>query len=327
MVRINLASAQNKIIRCCLDSADYTIAEFNPEPADGILGACRDLPGSYTLLQIVTGSRGISNCSPEVLAALAASTHLVCLADELTDPARATLLSAGVCDCLCSTSPHIPASYLEAIIKTASVNNGTFAVLDRNSVHVRMLSGIAGRFGYSIRQLQSIEEFYSFISVNVPAMTLINLGTDIDFNRFIRESHSSPIKKSPVIAYKDLNEGLFVHEVLNGLGKITRLILSLEELYRLLIDLLMNKGIISGASRFNHSIEYEKHKHYRGMTLQQMYYEIHNDPCGQESLISRNRAGTIMNELEEIRRCLLMGEGIKWLAGPCSGKATCGAGA
>lgn len=327
MVKINLATAQNEKISCCLDSPDCITGDFNHTDAGKILTACSSSPGSYTLLQLETGSVGITNCSMDTLTALAAATHLVCCTEKLTPRAAGMLISAGVCDCLCSYDPHAAASYLSALTADTAGNNGTFAVLDSNSSHVRLISGIVGRFGYSVRQTGSIDEFYSYISANVPVMTLVNLGAALDFNRFIRESHASSIKKSPVIAYKDLSEGLFVHEVLNGLSKITKLILSPEELYRMLIDMLMKKSIISGTSQLNRSVEYEKYKHYRAMTLQQMYYEIHPDPCGQESLISHNRTDTIMNELEEIRRSLILAEGIKWLTRTESSKATCGAGA
>ncbi|HPS58653.1 MAG TPA: hypothetical protein PK514_11165 [Spirochaetota bacterium] len=327
MIRINLAAVQNEKIRCCLESPEYATREFKADSTAELLKACTDTPGSCTLFQVETGSSGITNCSMETLKELAAATRLVCCAEKLTDQARSMLISAGVCDCLCNSDAHTAASYLAALSGDAAENSGTFAILDGNRSHVRIISGIVSRFGYSIRQVESIDEFYSYISTNVPAMTLINLGTDVDFNRFIRESHSSSIKKSPVIAYKDLSEGLFVHEVLNGLGKITKLILSPEELYRMLIDMLMKKSIISGTSQLNNSVEYEKNKHYRGMTLQQVYYDIHPDPCGQESLISHNRTEIIMQELEGIRRSLVLGEGIKWLARTGSGKPTCGAGA
>lgn len=325
MVRINLAAAQNEKIRRCLDSNDYTTMEFSRTACDEILAACPDAPGSYTLLEVETGPGGITNCPMETLASLAAATRLVCCTDQLNGSARAMLLAAGVCDCLCSTDPHAAASYLAALSSGPAESNGTFAVLDRNSSHISIISGIVSRFGYSVRQAGSIDDFYSYISANTPSMTLINIGTDIDFNRFIRQSHSSPIKKSPVIAYKDLSEGLFVHEVLNGLGKITKLILSPDELYRMLIDMLMKKNIVSCTTQLNCSLEYDRYRHYRGMTLQQLYYEIHPDPCGQEPIMSHNRTEIMMRDLDAIRRCLILGEGIKWLA--VSGKATCGAGA
>lgn len=327
MVRINLASAQNEQIRCCLDSTGYSCCEFSSSAPAEILRACSAVPGSYTLLHVEQDNSGITSCAIDTLRELAAATRLVCSAEKLSDRARSMLLSAGVCDCLCGADAQTAASYLKELAAGCTENNGTFALLDRDSAHVQIISGIVGRFGYSVRQTESIDEFYSYISANVPAMILINIGTGVDFNRFIRESHSSSIKKSPVVAFKEISEGLFVHEVLNGLGKITRLILSPEELYRMLIDMLMKKNIISGAAQFNRSVDYDRYKHYRGMTLQQMYYEIHPDPCGQESLISNNRNLTIMQELEGIRRYLILGEGIKWLAGTVSAKPTCGAGA
>lgn len=327
MVRINLATEQNEKISCCLDSPDCITGDYSHTDAGKILAACNASPGSYTLLQVETDSSGITNCSMDTLTALSAATHLVCCTEKLTPRAAGMLISAGVCDCLCNCDPHTAAPYMSALAAVTAGNNGTFAVLDTSSSHVRIISGIVGRFGYSVRQTGSIDEFYAYISANVPVMTLVNLGATVDFNRFIRESHASSIKKSPVIAYKDLSEGLFVHEVLNGLGKITKLILSPEELYRMLIDMLIKKSIISGTSQLNRSVDFEKYKHYRTMTLQQMYYEIHPDPCGQESLISHNRTDIIMHELEEIRRSLILAEGIKWLARTESGKATCGAGA
>ncbi|NLV67019.1 MAG: hypothetical protein GXY14_05010 [Spirochaetes bacterium] len=327
MIRINLASAQNEKIRCCLESPAYSIHDFGNHEVPRITAECHDNPGSFTLLQIDPQKSTPAELCPAAIESLAAVTHLVCITVNPGERLSSMLLSAGVCDCLCTVDPHYTAAYIAALSTRQASGNGTFAVLDRNSSHVRIISGIVSRFGYNVMQAETIEAFYAYISANTPVMTLINLGTEVDFNRFIRESHSSTLKKSPVIAYKDLSEGLFVHEVLNGLGRITRLILSPEELYRMLIDMLIKKNIISGTSALNHSVEYERYGHYRNMTLQQMYYEIHADPCAQQSLITLDRTETMINELEVIRRCLILVGGISWLACPAGTRPTCGAGA
>jgi hypothetical protein len=327
MIRINLASAQNEKIRCCLQSPVYSIHDFANHEIARITAECHDKPGSFTLLQIDPHNSAPAELSPAAIESLAAVTRLVCITENPDERLSSMLLSAGVCDCLFTIDPHYTAAYIAALSTRQTCDNGTFAVLDSNSPHVRIISGIVSRFGFNVMQTETIEEFYSYISSNTPVMTLINLGTDVDFNRFIRESHSSTLKKSPVIAYKELSEGLFIHEVLNGLNRITRLILSPGELYHMLADMLIKKNIISGASALNRSIEYDRYGHYRNMTLQQMYYEIHTNPCAQQSLITCDRSEAIMNELEGIRRCLILTAGINWLACPAGTKPTCEAGA
>ena len=328
MVRINLASRENEKIKCLLDCPEYTVMEFTPCAGAELLRASAADEDTITLLELDTCGSGISGMEPGTLASLAASTCLVCCAPELTVQARSRLISAGISDCLCGVGPNTAAAYVRALSEGAAEDRGTFAVLDRDSTHLRIIRGIISRFGYRMRQTESIDDFYSYITMETPVMTLINLGAEVDFNSFIRRSHSSPIKKSPVIAYKDMGEGLFVHEVLNGLGRITKLILSPEELYRMLADMLLKKSIITGTHKLNHSLEFEKYGHYHDMTLQQVYYEIHPDPCGQKPFTAHNKSEKIMQELDCIRKLMVLGEGIKWLA--LKGgeeKPICGAGA
>ena len=61
---------------------------------------------------------------------------------------------------------------------------------------------------------------------------LINSGMDnLDFPSLVKKSLSRvEMRKHPVIAYKDMTKGIFVHEVATGLNRLTKVILNIQEL-------------------------------------------------------------------------------------------------
>ncbi len=283
----------------------------------------------YTICELIPGESGQCNFSSEELQAISAGSRVVCLADRMTPCIADTLKSAGISDCLCSWTPHAAADYIQLLDNEEQPVKGVFALLDSDNVCTSLIHGIIRRFGYSLNVSSKIEDFYNSISTCQPVISLLNLGAPVDFNRFIRESHSSSLKKSPVIAYKDMSGGIFIHEVLNGLSKITKLILTPDELYSLLADMLIKREITAAISRFNKTAEFEKYRGCGEMALSQMYYSMQPDPCRQAPLLTHEKNASMCRDLDVIKKYLLLAEGIRWLKDEQAAPAgpICGAGA
>jgi len=320
MIKINLITSDNAAFSKALTSQGFTVFPF--ESLRGNEHRLREAP--YTLLDL-----DMERPAASLLAAAAAETLVICLSGDMDDDTAGLLKMCGIPDCLPPFSPSLCADYVRAISEAVTETRETFTVLDSSPEHVRIIEGIAGRFGYPVHHSSTIEDFYGHINGSQPAMMFINIGSkEIDFNRFIREARSSlAIKKSPVVAYKDMREGLFVHELINGLGKITKLILSTDELYCMLADMLFKREMMTCTSLFNHAADFTRYASYAGMTPGQIYYEIQPDPCGREPLLCNGKTGLMKSSAERIERVLMLGGGIEWLTGSTAKKPTCGAGA
>lgn len=327
---VNLITSRNEHLRQPLHNEGFAVNEFSPATDDHNLDEkITRGKNNFTLLEI-----SVIDASNEAgLAARAGllyeKSKLICLSEGMTPDLRKFLLKNGISDCITEFSPERIALYIKNLNIRPQSRPGTFIILDDDGLRKNMLNSIIKRFGYSTLFVSSVEELFQKVSEPDIMMVLINIGTDrIDLNGLVRKSFiSTEIKKNPVIAYKCMERGLFVHEIINGLNRLTKVILSPDELYCMLTDLLFKKELVSYTSSYISSFKYEKYYTYADKTLQQIYYENNADPCGQESLFDRGRIDSMIESAEMIRKTLIRAEGIIWLRHPepSQKKPTCGA--
>jgi len=329
---VNLITTKNDQLRQPLHNEGFTINEFHPMTDNSNLeekiGRGKN---NYSLIEITDSDQFETEILAERIKLLYEKSKLICLSGTMTPVLRKYLLKTGISDCITEFSPERIASYIKNLNIKPDGKSGTFIILDDNELQKNMLNSIIKRFGYSSIFVSSTEDLFQKVSDPDTTMILINIGTaGIDLNGLVRRSYiNSDIKKNPVIAYKCMDQGLFVHEIINGLNRLTKVILSPEELYCMLTDMLFKKEITSCTSSYITSLKYEKYYTYAGKNLQQIYYENNADPCGQESLFEKERIDSMIESVEKMRKTLIRAEGIIWLrhSESSQNRPTCGAGA
>jgi len=329
---VNLITSRNSQLRDPLHNEGFVINEFSPSSdIQNLEEKIVKGKNNYTLLEIPDFDKSGINQLSEKIKLLYNKSKLICLTGNMTPDFRNFLLKTGISDCITDFSPERIASYLKSLNIKPETREGTFIILDDNELQKNMFNSIIKRFGYKTVFVSSAEELFQRIAKPETLMVLLNIGTaGLDLNGLVRRSFiSSDIKRNPVIAYKCMDQGLFVHEIINGLNRLTKVILSPEELYCMLTDMLFKKEITSYTSSYISSLKYEKYYTYAGKTLQQIYYENNSDPCGQESVFERERIDSMIESAESIRKTLIRTEGIIWLKNSKSSqnRPTCGAGA
>lgn len=328
---VNLITAKNEQFRQPLHNEGFAINEFHPETGNHNLEE-KIIKGinNYTLLEISDLESEDNDKLTERVELLYKKSKLICLSETMTPQLRKFLLKMGISDCITDYSPERIALYIKNLNVKPEDKTGTFVILDDNTLQKNMFNSIIKRFGYKTSFVSTIEELFELTGAPENIMILINIGTrGLDINGLVRRSFiNSDIKKNAVIAYKCMDQGLFVHEIIKGLNRLTKVILSPEELYCMLTDMLFKKEIISCTNTYINSLKYEKYYTYAGKTIQQIYYENHGDPCGQESLFDRERIDSMIDSAEVIRKTLIRAEGIIWLKHTDSEqkRPTCGAG-
>lgn len=284
----------------------------------------------YTLLEIPELNADTAERIEGIVKSLHETSGIICFCETITRDIKGFLLKNGLADCIEGSDPGRISRYIQLLSMPCMDAAGTFLILDDNSTHKKMLESIIKRFGYNINFISSIDELFEMTGDPENIMLLINMGTGkLDMNAVVRRSYNNTdIKKIPVIAFKSMEQGLFVHEIINGLNRLTKIILSPEELYCMLTDMLFKKEIMSYTSVYTGLIKYAGFFSYAEKSIQQIYYEIQQDPCGQDSLFGADRINSIIESAEKIRKSLIKIEGIKWLSGQgTSGKQlTCGGG-
>jgi CheY-like chemotaxis protein len=298
--------------RSQIASAGFAVNKFNEKIKKG--------DNNYSLVEIPDFNELNSNelNSKEFLERIKwfyKNSKLIIFSETMTPNQKKILLKFGISDCITHFAPERIASYIKSLNFKSEAKFGKFIVLDDNIAHRNILHSIIKRFGYGTTFISTIEELFQVITDSGNIMVLVNIGTtDLDLNALVRRSFgNADIKKNPVIAYKNMDEGLFIHEIINGLNNLTNVIFTPEELYSMLIDILFKKEIISHTNPLITSLQYEKNSSYYGKTLQQIYYENSNSIFGQESLFERDRIDSMTVSLEMMRKTLIRIEGIIWL--------------
>jgi len=329
---VNIITSKNEHLRQPLHNEGFVVNEFSPA-VDNFNLAEKIVKGknNYTILEITDFENSNAEKLAERIKLLYEKSKLVCFSETIPAALRKFLLKMGISDCITDFSPERIALYLKNLNIKPVNRPGRFIILDDNNLQKNMFNSIIKRFGYNTIFVSSLEELFQRVSEPDNIMILINIGTTgLDLNTLVKKSFiNADVRKNPVIAYKCMEQGLFVHEIINGLNRLTKVILSPEELYCMLTDMLFKKEITSYTSSYISSLKYEKIFTYAEKTIQQIYYENNSDPCGQKSLFNKERIDSMIESAEMIRKTLIRAEGIIWLrhAESSKNRPTCGAGA
>ena len=333
MKMINLITLNNTLYKAPLEKMNFQITEF-PLTIDlsTLKKNIKSLKKNYTILQLTDEVvKGFNNFR-EITDFLYENTKLICITEEISPAVKINLAKCGIADCLATTEAGEVASYIRILDQRENQKPGKFLILDDNTSHIRILNSIIKRFGYKTEFIPDGDTLYSRCSESHIEMILVNLGTKgLDLNSIIRRSYgNSDIKKNPMICYKCMDEGLFVHELISGLHKITKVILTPLELYSFLTDILFKKEVITASARLNKALKFDQYRDYSSSSISAIYYSIQEKLCSRESLFKDETVKNMMNLTKTLGRTLAKVEGLRWLSNDADNetkKTTCGVGA
>jgi PleD family two-component response regulator len=294
---VNLITFRNRQFIDGFQREGYETAEFSPLTETSQLHlSLKKKRANYTLLEITDSEKTDRRKLAETVKVLYNETKLICLCEKITPFISGLLLENGIADCIEHFNTERIISYIKFLQTKPSRKSGTFLILNDNESHTNMLNGIIRRFGYNTEFVSDTESLFSGLRDSMIIMIIMNLGTGkIDLNGIVRRAYSnSDIKKAPVVAYKSLEQGLFVHEVLNGLNRLTKIIYSPQELFCMLVDLLFKKEIMTLSSEFSSSLNLEKFRNYAVTPIPQLYYNTQGETFSGECIFSKNHIDSML---------------------------------
>lgn len=329
---VNLITTDNSRHSNYMGKANLPVKEFpDSMDLDSIKKNLKTTGKNYTVLELTDKILKDFSRFKDMTDFLYENTKLICVTDNLHAAAKNTLIRCGIADCLTTTDTRVIASYIKILDQRENHKSGKFLILDDNTAHIKLLSSIIKRFGYKTEFITDGNSLYEKCSESNIEMILVNLGTKgLDLNSIIRKSYgNSDIKKNPLICYKCMNEGLFVHELISGLHKITKVILTPAELYNFLTDILFKKEIITISAKLNKALRFDDYRNYSTESISRIYYSIGESLCSQESLCTDDAVKNMASLTKGINKTLTKVEGLRWLNSEKEDrkKATCGAGA
>jgi hypothetical protein len=327
MKEIILATKQNSFYRDRFLLGGFNVTEIDlPVDSSGEQKFLSSPPGSFAVFEACDET--INGFFPLFMHGLTSSIHFVLIAEKFTDEIKLFLQSKGISD-LCKTGDDIKLfNYIDAIQNCVVKNEETFLVLDDSITRTAIIRSIIERFNYSVQTVLSIDDFFSALETKKSSVALINLGTrGFDLGAFIRKSISSAqARRSPIIPFKDMKDGLFVHEFISGLNRIARVILSTEELYSFLIHMLFRRELFPLIDRLNRSIEFTNLMNFAVEPLPRIYFSLGMEAYTLDNIFTEESFGSLNDTIELQKKAIIKTEGIRWLVRNKNEGSTCGPG-
>ena len=241
--------------------------------------------------------------------------RIICTAGHVTERIRTALFRNGIADLWPSAELARLGEYLGAISGEDEKPEKTILVLEKDPSVMRIISTITGRFGYRARFFDSAIELCSATGDPDAECVLINLGCEENGTAgLVKALHGKIETKSrPFIAYRDMSLGVSVSELMNGLNRITRVVLSREELYSFLAEILPRKQIMTMIMNMGNALDSHGNRRYTCETLGQVYFQEKGDVFDDEGFLCGSNVREMLGLNSRIRQALLRAEGLSWM--------------
>jgi len=194
-------------------------------------------------------------------------------------------------------------------------NTGKIVIMEKDPVTKTILSSIITSFGYTPVFVGSVDEIFSSLKLASLQFILLNLEIKgLDVNGLVRRSYNrKDIKEIPLIAYKDISKGLYVHKVISGLNRLTKVILDTEELYSFLFDILSRKEIMPLVDHIKSSLKFEEKSSFSKQPLRQIYHSYEKDIFSMTEIFDKSNIETVLTSLDSLKKSLIKTDALKWL--------------
>lgn len=237
----------------------------------------------------------------------------------------------GLVNLLTDKDPEKITAYLQMLKKTDEGSEKSEILIGEDDPAVKsMLSGLIRRFGFRPVFVSSSKGFFEHLSSPRLQFLLLNLGMkNFDINGFIREaSGRMEIKRIPFIAYRDMQEGIFINELICGLNRFTRFILSHTELYSMLTGLLYRKDLIPSVYNLARISCLEDHTAFAEDSIEKIYHQHREQLFSLPDLATPDLLEKITDFSNRLQQSVVKIEGLRWLMDGHNSPATntCGSG-
>jgi len=310
MNEIFLITFRNRLYRESLQNAGFPVREFSPTDDD--LCAVIERAGSVSDLAVLdVRDETIERCTDLLELLVKKEMTVILVTGVLTDRLRALSRKYGIPDILEGHDPLTLRDYI-TVINAPSKSMGKVIILDDAPPRQSIMRGIFMRFHYQPLFITTLDELFETVQKYTAQLVLINLGTEhFDVNDFVRRAYThSKMKKLPLIVYKDI-EVLFVTEIISGLNRLTKVILSTDELFSFLITFLFRLELFHKIEHLNAVTSYPADA--LSGTLQKEINAGGNDIYSLPSLIDSNVYGELLSLSDSMHALLKKVAGLRWL--------------
>jgi hypothetical protein len=310
MNEIFLITFRNKLYRESLQKSGFSVREFSP-PDDELCSVIEQTASVSAVAVLEVRDETIERCADLLELLVKKEMSVILITGVLTDRIRTLSRHYGIPDILEGHDPVTLRDYID-VINTPSKSMGKVIILDDAPPNRSIMRAIFMRFHYQPLFITTLDALFDTVQKYTAQLVLINLGTEhFDVNDFVRRAYShSKMKKIPLIVYKDIEE-LFVTEIISGLNRLTKVILSTDELFSFLITFLFRLELFHKIEHLNTLTSYPADA--VSGTLQKAINAGGSDIYSLPNLIDSNVYGELLSLSDSMHAVLKKIEGLRWL--------------
>lgn len=325
MKNVMLLTYKNSILRAKLAGAGFSVMEFQQPISEHDLASLFAEKKHIDYLAVVELSdENTDRISRLIELLLEHSVEIVLLTVGVSDGIKDFSLRYGIPDILEHSDPQRLLDYL-LVTGEHSDSVGKIIIMDDNKQQVSILSAIIKRFNYRPFFVNSQNALFESLTQSNIQLVLLNLGTaEFDINSFVKRSFShSAIKKLPCIAYKDIEKGILVNEVVSGLNRLTRMILTPEELFGFLLNLFLRHELSHKIERLDAAVHIDAIGPYLKGSLSQAIKTAGEEIYSMKNIIRGDSFNKLFSISDSLKKTFTKVEGLKWMIKEDFDRPTC----
>ena len=324
---ILLVTYRNSVLREKLAAAGFSVEEYQHSISDHDLDILPNRKSRVDYLAVVElTDENLERMSTLTGRLLEHAVEIVFIAARISDEMMSLSLRCGIPEILMHTDPQKLLDYL-LLTDERTERAGKIVILDDDKPQMAILNTIIGRFNYKPIFVKSQDDLFECLRQSNIQLVLINLGTaDFDVTSFMKRSFShSEIKKLPCIAYKDIEKGL-VNEVVSGINRLTRVILTPEELFSFLISLFLRHALAHTIERLNAATRIDDINQYLKGSLSHTIKTAGEEIYSMKNIIEGDGFSKLLSISDSIKKLFTTVEGLRWMIKEDYDRPTCGLG-
>lgn len=322
MKRVLLATSRNSLYREDFERAGFTVAEAPAAEGEGGEQRLECFPGDFAIVEFSDGSSD----PPVLLERLRAKgARLIGVTGRFGEAVRKLLAAVGVADCFLSLDVDGLVRYVALAHAQVPGGEEHLLVLDDSAPRRAIIQSIAERFNYHAVFTVKADEFFD-AARRLPSLAVVNIGAPgFSVGAFVKQwMADSSLKRVPCLPCKDMDEGLFVHELVSGLNRIAKAILSPEELYSFLLVMLFRREIAPLAERLARLVDLDALGDFAREPLARIYFNRGPDTGALGRILSGNEFASLKSAAESLQKTLVKTAGLRWMLREESARPTCG---
>ncbi|MCL1911039.1 MAG: hypothetical protein FWG13_02405 [Leptospirales bacterium] len=268
-------------------------------------------PGDMAVYQISDDSLRLLR---ERLPLNPACEHIIAT-EKITPEQRDFFLQNGIARVIQTIEPEKISAYIKTKVSAEPESAGTMLVYDDKRNTSAIIRAITSHFGYETAFTDSTSGFFKSMTEGEYHFILINLGCEgLDIADFVRGCDSHPkIKTGPLIAYKDAGDGLLIHEITSGINRYISYILSPEELYGFLLDILFKKEFMPLIRQLNIESRFNEFSRFCDAPLKRIYYETKGNILALSNILNKDSILSVSSAMTRIEESLIRVSALDWL--------------